>query len=161
MAEEVPENGGPAANASEPRARSRRRRSGGPRMRIVLADDNSETREIVRRVLISRYDVESVGDGAAALDAIRRQKPDLVLTDATMPNIDGFALVRTLREDPCTARIPVLLVSARLGEETRAEAMRAGADDFLEKPFSSRELLACVTALLQKRPPPMPAPRAS
>jgi CheY-like chemotaxis protein len=157
MAEEESENSG-SAPESLFGSRARRRRSRGPRPRILLADDNPETRDMLGRVLMARYDVETVADGAAALAALQRQRPDLVLTDATMPHVDGLMLVRKMREDPCTALIPVLLLSASVGEDIRGEALRAGADDFLEKPFSTRELLACVRGLLQKRPPPVAAP---
>ena len=162
MAEEESENSGPApADPSGSRSRSRRRSGRGPRLRILLADDNPETREMIGRVLMARYEVETVADGAAALAALRRQRPDLVLTDATMPHVDGMMLVRKMREDPCTALIPVLLVSASVGEDIRGEALRAGADDFLEKPFSTRELLACVRDLLQRRPPSVATPQTS
>ncbi len=132
------------------RARGRRESIRGPRSRILLADDNSETRDVVRRVLMSRYEVDPVADGEAALEAIRRCPPDLILADATMPRMDGYALTRRLREDPVTARIPVVLLSARVGEDSRGEAVRAGADEYLEKPFNSRELLTCVRQLLER-----------
>ena len=95
------------------------------------------------------YRVEAVSDGAAALEAVRRQRPELVLSDVMMPRLDGFGLLRGLRADPDTATIPVILLSARAGEESRVEGMEAGADDYLVKPFSARELLARVRALLQ------------
>lgn len=153
MADEVSESGAPdTASRIRNSAVSRRR----PRPRVVLADDNDETREIIRRVLMNRYDVEPVIDGEAALAAVHRQLPDLVLTDATMPRLDGLALVRRLRADPVTAGIPVLLVSAKLGEEGRGGALRAGADEYLEKPFRSRELLARVRGLLERGKRPLP-----
>ena len=83
-------------------------------------------------------------DGEAALAAARQRPPDLILTDVMMPRLDGFGLLRELRADPRTSGIPVILLSARAGEESRVEGMQAGADDYLVKPFSARELLARV-----------------
>jgi PAS domain S-box-containing protein len=116
--------------------------------RILLADDNSDMREYVRRLLAANYEVEAVADGEAALQAAREQPPDLVLSDVMMPKLDGFGLLKALREDERLATIPVILLSARAGEETRVEGMEAGADDYLIKPFSARELLARVRAHL-------------
>jgi PAS domain S-box-containing protein len=85
----------------------------------------------------------------AALEAVRARRPDLVLTDVMMPRLDGFELLRELRADPATVDLPVIMLSARAGEESRVEGMEAGADDYLVKPFSARELLARVGAHLQ------------
>ncbi|PYQ57101.1 MAG: hypothetical protein DMF53_23605, partial [Acidobacteria bacterium] len=120
----------------------------GPRPRILLADDNADMRDYVRRLLAAAYDVAAVADGEAALRAIARRRPDLVLTDVMMPNLDGFGLLKALREDPERAAIPVILLSARAGEEARVEGLEAGADDYLIKPFSARELLARVAGTL-------------
>lgn len=113
-----------------------------PRARVLLADDNADMREYVSRLLKGRYDIVAVADGQVALDAVRRNPPDLILTDVMMPRMDGFALVRALRADPATKTIPVILLSARAGEESRIEGLEQGADDYLIKPFSARELLA-------------------
>jgi PAS domain S-box-containing protein len=123
-------------------------RNGDRPARIVLADDNADMREYVGRLLRQRYDVEAVGDGEAALAAVRREPPDLVLTDVMMPRLDGFGLLGALRADAGTREIPVIMLSARAGEESRIEGMEAGADDYLVKPFSARELLARVGAHL-------------
>ncbi|HEY0525416.1 MAG TPA: ATP-binding protein, partial [Stellaceae bacterium] len=118
--------------------------------RVLLADDNADMRDYVCRLLVDQgYEVEAVPDGEAALAAARRRAPDLVLSDVMMPRLDGFGLLRALRADPALREIPVLLLSARAGEETRVEGMDAGADDYLTKPFSARELLARVGANLQ------------
>jgi PAS domain S-box-containing protein len=117
-----------------------------PRPRILWADDNADMRDYVRRLLGRQYDVEAVPDGEAALAAARARPPDLVLTDVMMPRLDGFGLLRALRADPRTRAIPVILLSARAGEESRVEGLEAGADDYLIKPFSARELLARVGA---------------
>lgn len=121
----------------------------GRRPRILVADDNADMRDYVARLLGGEYAVEAAADGAAALDAVRREPPDLVLSDVMMPRLDGFGLLRALRADPATVGVPVVLLSARAGEESRIEGMQAGADDYLVKPFSARELQVRVAALLQ------------
>jgi PAS domain S-box-containing protein len=117
--------------------------------RILWADDNADMRAYVRRLLGDRFDVTAVPDGEAALDAARARKPDLVLSDVMMPRLDGFGLLRELRADPQLCEIPVILLSARAGEEARIEGMEAKADDYLIKPFSARELLALVESHLK------------
>ena len=117
--------------------------------RIVWADDNADMRAYVSRILGSRFDVEPVPDGKSALDAILARKPDLVLADVMMPGLDGFGLLRAIRSDPNLSGIPVILLSARAGEEARIEGLQAGADDYLIKPFSSRELLAVVRSHIE------------
>lgn len=120
------------------------------RGRVLLADDNGDMRDYVRRLLTDQgYEVEAVRDGEAALAAVQRCKPDLVLTDVMMPALDGFGLLRALRSDPVLRDIPVLLLSARAGEEARIEGIDAGADDYLTKPFAARELLARVSTNLR------------
>jgi PAS domain S-box-containing protein len=115
------------------------------RFRILLADDNADMREYVRRLLVENgYEVEAVADGLAAARAALERAPDLALTDVMMPGLDGFGLLRRLRADERTAAVPVILLSARAGEEARVEGREAGADDYLTKPFSARELLAHV-----------------
>ncbi len=117
--------------------------------RILLADDNADMRDYLKRLLSQYYEVESVADGVAALTAARQQLPDLVLTDVMMPGLDGFGLLRELRADPQTRELPIILLSARAGEEARVEGLKASADDYLIKPFSARELLASVEANLK------------
>ncbi|WDT78911.1 MAG: ATP-binding protein [Candidatus Manganitrophus sp.] len=117
--------------------------------RILLADDNADMREYVKRILSRHWTVEEVEDGAAALAALRERAPDLVLTDVMMPEMNGFELLQTLRADPRTREIPIILLSARAGEESRVEGLEAGADDYLVKPFSARELTARVGAHLE------------
>ena len=121
----------------------------GARARILLADDNADMRDYVRRLLEARYEVETVGDGEAALAAMARAKPDLVLSDVMMPRIDGMQLLARVRADPKVSTVPIILLSARAGEESRVEGMQAGADDYLIKPFSASELLARVEAHLK------------
>ncbi|HEX5452989.1 MAG TPA: GAF domain-containing protein [Stellaceae bacterium] len=120
----------------------------GGRAAVLLADDNADMRDYLRRLLAARYEVEAVADGEAALDALRRRRFDLVLSDIMMPRLDGFGLVRAIRADPALADLPIVLLSARAGEEAGVEGLEAGADDYLVKPFSARELLARIRANL-------------
>jgi signal transduction histidine kinase/DNA-binding response OmpR family regulator len=121
----------------------------GARPVVLLADDNADMREYVARMLRSRYDVIAVGDGEAALEAARKGGIDLVLTDVMMPRLDGIGLARELRAESATRDLPIVMLSARAGEEARIEGHEAGADDYLQKPFSARELLARVAARLE------------
>ena len=116
------------------------------RPRVVLADDNADMRAYVARLLSDAgYEVDAVSDGLAALEAVRRgPAPDLVLSDIMMPRLDGFGLLAALRADPELDGLLVILLSARAGEEARVEGLAAGADDYLVKPFSARELRARV-----------------
>jgi signal transduction histidine kinase len=123
----------------------------GPRARILVADDNADMREYVTRLLRVHWEVEAASDGAAALAVARTSPPDLVLTDVMMPQLDGFGLLAELRRDPATRTIPVVMLSARAGEESRVEGLEAGADDYLVKPFSARELIARVATHLELR----------
>ncbi|SKA31243.1 PAS domain S-box-containing protein [Chitinophaga eiseniae] len=113
---------------------------------VLLADDNADMREYIRKLLGEHFEVMTVRDGAAALEAIARRPPDLVISDVMMPLVDGFALVKLLKQNPVTMHLPVLLLSARAGEEATVEGLAAGADDYLAKPFSSRELMSRVDA---------------
>lgn len=110
--------------------------------RIYLVDDNADMRNYLHRILSQFYTVEVFAEGATALAAAHALPPDLVLTDVMMPGVNGFELLRQLRSDPQTRNIPILLLSARAGEEAAIEGLNAGADDYLVKPFSARELLA-------------------
>jgi signal transduction histidine kinase len=117
--------------------------------RVLVADDNADMRGYAARLLRREgWAVEAVADGRAALEAARERRPDLVLSDVMMPNLDGIGLLRALRADPATMEIPVILLSARAGEDARVEGLSAGADDYLPKPFSARELVARVGATL-------------
>jgi len=111
---------------------------------VLVADDNSDLRTFLTSLLAPYYDVQAVADGHQALAAVQACKPDLVLSDVMMPNLDGLGLVRALRENPETRTLPVILLSARVGQEASLEGLSAGADDYLAKPFTSQELLARV-----------------
>ncbi|HEU5039372.1 MAG TPA: ATP-binding protein, partial [Gemmatimonadales bacterium] len=121
----------------------------GPPARILIADDNADMRDYVRRLLGARWEVEAVGDGRAALARATADPPDLLLSDVMMPGLDGFGLLQALRADPRTSQLPIILLSARAGEEARVEGLEAGADDYLVKPFSARELTARVGGVLE------------
>ncbi len=123
--------------------------SKGKAARVLLADDNADLRAYLKRLLSARYEVDAVADGAAALQVAQQRLPDLVLSDVMMPELDGFGLLRELRANPSTRAIPVILLSARAGEEATIEGLAAGADDYLTKPFSAREVLARIAAHLE------------
>src|SRR5215469_4445645 len=111
---------------------------------IVLADDNADMRQYLSRLLSERYEVHAVADGRQALETTRRLRPALVLADVMMPRLDGFGVLRAIRDDSALCSTPVILVSARAGEESRVEGLQSDADDYLVKPFTSREMLARV-----------------
>jgi signal transduction histidine kinase len=117
--------------------------------RVLIADDNADMRDYIARLLAGRYHVDACADGAAALETARAHKPDLIVTDIMMPQLDGFGLLREIRADQALRETPVIMLSARSGEESRIEGMQAGADDYLIKPFSARELVARVEAHLK------------
>jgi signal transduction histidine kinase len=119
------------------------------RARVLLADDNADMRQYLQQLLGQFWTVESVADGVAALAACTRDPPDLVLTDVMMPGMDGFQLLDRLRADATLKEIPVIVLSARAGEDARVEGVEAGADDYVVKPFAARELVARVRAHLR------------
>ena len=112
---------------------------------VVVADDNADMREYVSRLLANEYRVLAVENGERAIEATREYSPALLLTDVMMPGLDGFGVLHAVRSDPAISQTPVVLLSARAGEESRMEGLEAGADDYLIKPFTARELVARVT----------------
>ncbi|WP_211467111.1 ATP-binding protein [Collimonas silvisoli] len=117
--------------------------------RVLVADDNADMREYLVRLLAPRWVVEAVVDGQAALDSALEGPPDLVLSDVMMPRMDGVALLRALRADARTSTVPVILLSARAGEEAIIAGLEIGADDYLVKPFSGRELISRVATHME------------
>ncbi|MEH0937943.1 ATP-binding protein [Micromonospora psammae] len=119
--------------------------------RILVADDNSDMRGYLARLLAAQgWRVRTVGDGRQALDEIRRNPPDLLLTDVMMPGLDGFALVRALRREEATRALPVVVLSARAGGEASVEGLDLGADDYVVKPFTAADLVARIRVLLRR-----------
>jgi signal transduction histidine kinase/DNA-binding response OmpR family regulator len=117
---------------------------------VLLADDNADLRDYVRRLLAAQgYEVATVPDGEAALEAVRARRPDLLVSDVMMPRRDGFSLLAAIRADAALRDLPVIILSARAGAEAQVEGLDAGADDYLAKPFSARELIARVGANLE------------
>ena len=131
--------GGPA-EALRPAARGR--------ALILIVDEHVDMREYVARLLGARHDCITVGDGMEALDVLRGQRPDLVLTDVLMPRLDGFGLIKAIRGDHLLRHLPVIVMSARAGEESSVQGLAVGADDYLVKPFLARELIARVDGAL-------------
>ncbi|MFT3774008.1 MAG: GAF domain-containing sensor histidine kinase [Minicystis sp.] len=119
------------------------------RGRILVAEDDPEMRDYLVRLLSPIYEVEAAPDGAVALARAEARPPDLLLSDILMPELDGLRLLHALREDPHTSSIPVVLLSARGGDDAAVEALGSGADDYLVKPFGARELLARVRTHLE------------
>jgi PAS domain S-box-containing protein len=114
------------------------------RGRVLLVEDNADMRDYLKRLLLPHYDVTAAANGQEALDLASAHPPDLVLSDIMMPVLDGLGLLQALRADPATSTLPIILLSARAGEEARVEGLAARADDYLVKPFTARELLARV-----------------
>ena len=117
--------------------------------RVLVADDNSDMREYLTRLLSPHYEVEAVENGEAALASARQRPPGLMVADVMMPRLDGYGLVAEVRGDAALRELPVILLSARAGEEARVEGLATGADDYLTKPFSARELLARIESALK------------
>ncbi len=112
--------------------------------KVLVADDNADMRAYIVGLLQSSYQVLAVPDGRAALESVEAFQPDLVLADAMMPRLDGLQLLAALRANVRTRQLPVILISARAGEEAAVQGIEAGADDYVVKPFAAREILARV-----------------
>jgi signal transduction histidine kinase len=116
---------------------------------VLLVDDNADMRGYIKRLLAPHCMVSTASDGLAALESVRLSLPDLIVTDVMMPKLDGYGLLRALRENPRTSSIPIIVLSARAGQESQVEGLTHGADDYLVKPFSAGELIARVRTHLQ------------
>ncbi len=119
--------------------------------RILVADDDPKQAELVRRYAVAEgHEVTVVGDGRAALDEVRRRAPDLVVLDVMMPRMDGLDVCRVLRSTPESEGVPIILLTARSGEDDLLHGLDLGADDYITKPYSPRELMARSRALLRR-----------
>lgn len=119
--------------------------------RILVADDDVDIRELVEFKLATLgHDIVAVADGAAAVDACRAQRPDLAVLDVMMPGVSGLEAIRVIRADPALADLPVILLTARAQDSDVETGFDSGADDYITKPFSPRELAARVEALLER-----------
>jgi DNA-binding response OmpR family regulator len=114
---------------------------------LVVEDEISLQETLIYNLKKQGYEVDAVGDGLEALHAAREGKPDLILLDIMLPGMDGFEVCRTLRQEMNT---PVLMLTAREDEVDRVVGLEVGADDYLTKPFSMRELIARVKAMLRR-----------
>ena len=121
------------------------------RLRVLIADDNADLRAYLATMLADKYAVDTVSDGAALVAAALAQRPDVIVSDARMPFIDGLEAARLLREDTRTADIPIVLLSGSGADDAAGAAIDAGVDDYLVKPFTIAELIARVAALARRR----------
>jgi len=119
--------------------------------KVLVVEDEPDIRKLVRYNLAQeRFKVVEAEDGERALRAIQRERPDLIILDLMLPGLSGLELCRTLRERAETARLPILMLTAKAGEADRVVGLEMGADDYLTKPFSPRELVARVKAILRR-----------
>jgi two-component system, OmpR family, phosphate regulon response regulator PhoB len=129
------------------------------RERILLVDDEADIVELLEYNLRREgYTVVTAHDGAGALAELRKQRPDLVLLDLNLPDVSGTEICRRLRRDPATSGIPIMMITAKADEIDRVVGFEVGADDYVVKPFSPRELVLRIGAVLRRSGVPMPAP---
>ncbi len=143
-AQEAARWGGRSHDLERPSRTPRSDSSRPGRRRVLVVDDNADLRAYVSGLLAEDYEVTTAADGLEALAAVQKRSPDIVVSDVMMPRLDGLGLVRNLREDPASASLPIILLSARAGEDSAIAGLDVGADDYLMKPFSAPELLARV-----------------
>ncbi|MGH7407001.1 MAG: response regulator [Candidatus Methylomirabilales bacterium] len=129
--------------------------------RVLVVDDEKDIVELVRYHLEKEgFQCLPAGDGPAALRLARQHRPDLLILDLMLPGLDGLEVCRQLRRDPATARLPILMLTAKAEEVDRVVGLEVGADDYVVKPFSPRELVARVKAILRRaQEPPLPPAR--
>jgi len=119
--------------------------------RILVVDDEPEAVELLEfNLKQAGYAVSAAVDGAAALKKARTQSPDMVVLDVMLPEMDGFEVCKTLRHEPATSRVPILMLTAKAAEIDRVLGLELGADDYLTKPFSPRELLLRIKKILSR-----------
>ena len=127
--------------------------------KVLIAEDNAVNRELLRELLESRgYSVSEACDGREALEAVRQTQPDILLLDIGMPILDGFALISKIREDPASATLPVLAITAYAMHGDREKIMNSGFDGYLSKPVNANSLIAEMDRLLAKRRTPVASP---
>lgn len=140
---------------TEPKDREESARNGGPRPRVLVVEDEKDIAALVAYQLTrAGYRVETSHSGDEALTSVNREIPDLVILDRMLPGISGDDVLKALRADNATSRIPVLLLTAKREQEDRIEGLEMGADDYLPKPFSPRELVLRVGAVLRRSSQP-------
>jgi len=116
---------------------------------VLVVDDDEDNIRIVSTILLARgYEVRLARDGRGAVESIRQQRPDLVLLDIMMPGMDGMQVLDTIRADPRTTSLPVILVTAKTADQDLLEGYRAGAQYYVTKPFTSRQLLYAISLVL-------------
>ena len=118
--------------------------------KVLVVDDEENIRRLLRSMLGNKYIVLEAKDGKAAIDIVRSQKPDIILMDIMMPNMDGYTACHTIKRDPATKMIPVIMVTAVGQELNKKLAQEMGADGYITKPFSAQELADTVNRLLTK-----------
>ncbi len=116
---------------------------------ILLVEDNSEMRKFMREILNERYIVKEAANGKEALLRLFSNQPDLIISDVMMPEMDGYQLLSELKKNHATSRIPVILLTAKVGEDEKIQGLESGADDYILKPFSSRELMTRTESLIR------------
>ncbi|HVY63029.1 MAG TPA: response regulator [Planctomycetota bacterium] len=122
-----------------------------PADRILVIEDNADIRAALKAMLESAYQVEVAEDGREGLEMVRRLKPSLVISDLIMPGLSGIEICKAVRADPALAHIPVVILTAHGELKLKLDGFSSGADDYLQKPFNARELLARIRALLENR----------
>ncbi|MHA7880645.1 MAG: phosphate regulon transcriptional regulator PhoB [Saccharospirillum sp.] len=121
---------------------------------ILIVDDESAIREVIAAALeMAGYRTLEAGDATTAHSLVVDQKPDLILLDWMMPHVSGVELARRLKRDPMTAEIPIIMLTAKGEEDHKITGLEAGADDYITKPFSPRELVARLKAVLRRTTP--------
>ena len=116
---------------------------------VLVVDDDEDNIRIISTMLLARgYEVRLARDGRGAIESIRQQRPDLVLLDVMMPVMDGMQVLDVIRAEPSMTSLPVILVTAKTGDQDLLEGYRAGAQYYVTKPFTSRQLLYAVSLVL-------------
>lgn len=139
---------------------SRRAERGKPMKRVLIIEDDKDIVELVRYNLANEgFQVAAAFDGSSGLAALKKASPDLLILDLMLPKLSGLDICREIRRDEALNRLPILMLTARGDEADRVVGLEMGADDYVTKPFSPRELLARVKALLRRAEPPADSPR--